>query len=287
MATMYKLTKKYDGNKHVNIPAENVIGGILIAPGGKPYFVGALLEKFNIAKSKAEKVKSYKDLTDELKQCVIKIGDYEEYSCYNSQELFKSEKEKQNAFMRTKGYTWVKTMHYVDGCEAMMTGDTENDGEFVERWICKNKDGEVVNFSEKLILEGYYGQEKIDEYHKEKEREREEIILNEQISIAEKTVKEFVKNHENIVEVPEKFETKEDDEYYSFAKSGHNIHGSGVAYCIRDNKFFKIGNNGMDGDDWSRNNMGTGGAGAIAIEYKFDESIINLIKEYAEIGMYN
>lgn len=287
MAKMYKLTKKFDGNKHVNIPADNVIGGILIAPGGKPYFVGKLLEKFNIAKSSAEKVKSYKDLTEELKNCVVRIGDYEDYSCYNAEELFKSEKDRQNAFMKEKGYRWEKYMHYVDGYEAMMTGDTENDGEFVERWRCKNKEGEVVNFSEKLILEGYYGQDKIDEYYKDKEKEREEIKLNEAIANAEKTVREFTNNNDNIVEYPEKFETNEDDEYFSFRKSGHNIYGSGVAYCIRKNNFFKIQNNGMDGDDWSRNNMGTGGAGAIAIEYKYDENIVSLIKKYALLGQYN
>lgn len=46
--------------------------------------------------------------------------------------------------------------------------------------------------------------------------------------------------------------------------NGHNIYGSGTLLFADDSYLYVIDNNGMDGDDWSRNNLGTGGAGAIA-----------------------
>ena len=45
---------------------------------------------------------------------------------------------------------------------------------------------------------------------------------------------------------------------------GHNIYGSGTLLFADDSYLYVIDNNGMDGDDWSRNNLGTSGAGAIA-----------------------
>ena len=46
--------------------------------------------------------------------------------------------------------------------------------------------------------------------------------------------------------------------------NGHNIYGSGTLLFADDSYLYVIDNNGMDGDEWSRNNLGTGGAGAIA-----------------------
>lgn len=81
--------------------------------------------------------------------------------------------------------------------------------------------------------------------------------------------------------VPNKVKQFNDDEVYSLIGEGHNIYGSGTAYAIDPNKkyIFEIVNNGMDGDDWSRNNYRTGGAGAIAKEFRYDEDIASLIKE--------
>lgn len=42
-----------------------------------------------------------------------------------------------------------------------------------------------------------------------------------------------------------------------------NIHGGGERIIIGNDKVWYVRNNGMDGDDWSRNNVRTGGAGAI------------------------
>jgi hypothetical protein len=42
-----------------------------------------------------------------------------------------------------------------------------------------------------------------------------------------------------------------------------NIYGSGDCFVVNDDEVWYLRNNGMDGDDWSRNNVTTGGAGAI------------------------
>jgi len=45
--------------------------------------------------------------------------------------------------------------------------------------------------------------------------------------------------------------------------STFNIYGGGERIIIGDDKIWYVQNNGADGDDWSRNNVRTGGAGAI------------------------
>jgi len=42
-----------------------------------------------------------------------------------------------------------------------------------------------------------------------------------------------------------------------------NIYGGGSWFVVTDAHIWYVRNNGMDGDDWSRNNVRTGGAGAI------------------------
>lgn len=63
-----------------------------------------------------------------------------------------------------------------------------------------------------------------------------------------------------------------------------NIHGSGDWFVVDGVRVWYCQNNGMDGDDWSRNNVQTGGAGAIGW-YVDDEGLgrelMELSKEYA------
>ena len=44
-----------------------------------------------------------------------------------------------------------------------------------------------------------------------------------------------------------------------------------------------IENNGMDGDDWSRNNVMTGGAGAIGWMIPYDKKLADELKELNDI----
>lgn len=59
---------------------------------------------------------------------------------------------------------------------------------------------------------------------------------------------------------------------------GANIYGGGFWMHADDKFLYLVQNNGMDGDDWSRNNYGTGGAGAICMRVPLTNSIASLLK---------
>jgi hypothetical protein len=59
----------------------------------------------------------------------------------------------------------------------------------------------------------------------------------------------------------------------------HDLYGGGILYIIQDDKILKIKNNGHDNDDWSRNNIQTGGAGAIGVEVPYSTELATEIQE--------
>lgn len=65
---------------------------------------------------------------------------------------------------------------------------------------------------------------------------------------------------------------------------GHNIYGSGMYFIKKDGYLYFIKNNGMDGDDWSRNNFETAGAGAIATRLQITEDVESWLKEAVELN---
>ena len=54
--------------------------------------------------------------------------------------------------------------------------------------------------------------------------------------------------------------------------------GSGEWWVIQESWIWYVQNNGFDGDDWSRNNVQTGGAGAIGVRVKFSEELADKIR---------
>lgn len=62
-----------------------------------------------------------------------------------------------------------------------------------------------------------------------------------------------------------------------------NIYGSGKKFVVQSDKIWYIQNNGMDGDDWSYNNIRTGGAGAIGWYIPYDESLVKELNELKKI----
>lgn len=63
-----------------------------------------------------------------------------------------------------------------------------------------------------------------------------------------------------------------------FCSTG-NLHGSGSWFVVGHDGIWFIQNNGMDGDDWSRNNIITGGAGAIGWRVPYSEALAHRIKQ--------
>ena len=57
-----------------------------------------------------------------------------------------------------------------------------------------------------------------------------------------------------------------------------NPWGGGEWWVIQDSWIWYIKNNGFDGDDWSRNNVQTGGAGAIGVRVPFSEELADKIR---------
>ncbi|MFW6156943.1 MAG: hypothetical protein ACOC7J_06470 [Armatimonadota bacterium] len=60
---------------------------------------------------------------------------------------------------------------------------------------------------------------------------------------------------------------------------GPNIHGGGRWFVVGEDYIWFVRNNGMDGDDWSRNNVATGGAGAIGWRVPYDEELAETIRK--------
>lgn len=61
-----------------------------------------------------------------------------------------------------------------------------------------------------------------------------------------------------------------------------NVYGGGHRFIINDGECWFIRNNGRDGDDWSLNNVQTGGAGAMGWRVPFDEGLASMIREYCK-----
>ena len=69
---------------------------------------------------------------------------------------------------------------------------------------------------------------------------------------------------------------------YERPGKGFNIYGGGAQYVITAEYIWHVRNNGMDGDDWSRNNIHTGGAGAIGTRFEKTETRIAFLEARAE-----
>lgn len=66
-----------------------------------------------------------------------------------------------------------------------------------------------------------------------------------------------------------------DDPFFS-----QDLYGSGQWWVIQPNYIWFIKNNGMDGDNWSLNNVETGGAGAIGVRVPYSEDLAEKIRRY-------
>lgn len=62
-----------------------------------------------------------------------------------------------------------------------------------------------------------------------------------------------------------------------------DIYGGGDWFVITKDHIWYVKNNGMDGDDWSRNNVRTVGAGAIGWKIPIDEKLVSELNELKKI----
>lgn len=64
-----------------------------------------------------------------------------------------------------------------------------------------------------------------------------------------------------------------------------SIYGSGDWFVVMPTTVWYVQNNGMDGDDWSRNNVRTGGAGAIGWFVPLDERLVERLESAEAVLM--
>ena len=61
-----------------------------------------------------------------------------------------------------------------------------------------------------------------------------------------------------------------------------NIYGGGDWFVVGPEWIWFVENNGSDGADWSRNNVRTGGAGAVGRHVPFDAALAGELRELQE-----
>ncbi|WP_156929603.1 hypothetical protein [Methanobrevibacter wolinii] len=115
-----------------------------------------------------------------------------------------------------------------------------------------------------------YRQKKAEEERKKAAEEK-----RKQKEIKEKIMKAFEE-----AETPEK--AKPEGTEYEDPSYEWNIYGGGRMFIINKekNEIWLLKNNGFDGADWSRNNVETGGAGAIGYVVEYTAELEELIKKY-------
>lgn len=180
---------------------------------------------------------------------------------------------------------WLDDMGYF--------GLTENQ---VRGWYYKKEAIDtLVNAGYKVL---YKGVEVTDKAEKaiaaiENEIASEKKKLNDKIFSVRKGWEDINMIIADLRNGAEYISSEEADEISSLPKfkfptwQGSDIYGGGRWMHVKGDDLYLVYNNGHDGDDWSRNNYGTGGAGAICYKVKGRADIVASMDEYIEsIGLF-
>jgi len=105
----------------------------------------------------------------------------------------------------------------------------------------------------------------------EKKRKEEEAKKNHELQQFKAEIeKEF--SYKNTIphDIPQAEKIRLEGEEVPYMGIDSRIYGGGEWFIVQEDYIWRVINNGMDGDDWSKNNIMTGGAGAIG--YKFEKT---------------
>jgi len=129
----------------------------------------------------------------------------------------------------------------------------------------------------------YYRDANESEIKEYEEKEKKVKQKQEERAVYEKTMDSLTSFIQKNGEYPEGSNSIQGEEYLDT----FNIYGGGKK-ILRDNGYiWFIKNNGMDGDDWSRNNVKTSGAGAIGWKIKETPELISKIESIKEFNDQN
>jgi len=177
--------------------------------------------------------------------------------------------------------TWRKIAKYFERFDR----DEEDalDGELYG-WLTAQPEAveKILNVREELTLS--YRKEQAKKRKEEKEKKANE--LKEKLDDIEKAFEnaeypdpkkeapeeaaEFMKGYEKMRVEGEKIQHPLNPE---------NVYGGGEWWVIQENWIWHIRNNGHDGDNWSANNVDTGGAGAIGHRVPYSDDLADKIRE--------
>ena len=268
----YYLIKK-NTTKRIMFPAREV-EGYLVSPQGTAMVVGEDVAAAGF--KSADFQKPFEQLTDAQREIVLHVGDNRGHMVKKRETPTerkareKAERDKQNTFLKERGYRWEKRNFYCSG----------DIGDLVERWFLIDSDGEAVvgakdgggfiaEFgSVKSILTelGYYGQEAIDKAAEET-KDREE-------------------RHQMRAKVDDYFadDANRTGEIFEDAQSQFTVHPIKIEkhyprrqFRIESDCIWHERHNSSAGDDWALNNCDYG----IATQYKLDAEIADCLRSLA------
>ena len=169
----------------------------------------------------------------------------------------KLSREEQNKMLRQHGYYWEKiTQDWLDD---------NDDFETRPGWHLYSKDHREVSVG-RAFREIEIG---VDAVEKEIRKAENEAFIRESIDLEIKRIRH------NQAELIQKHGTRPANEQPEGQRilDTQNIYGGGDWFVIGKDCIWYCQNNGMDGDDWSHNNVRTGGAGAIGWKIPMDTDV--------------
>jgi hypothetical protein len=143
------------------------------------------------------------------------------------------------------------------------------DGELIG-WLTAQPEvvEKILNVREELTLT--YRREQAKKRKEEKEKKAKEL---------QEKIDDIKKAFENAEYPNPGNKMRVEGEVIQHPTNPKNAWGGGEWWAIQENWIWHIRNNGFDGDDWGRNNIETGGAGAIGVRVPFSEELAAQIRE--------
>ena len=142
------------------------------------------------------------------------------------------------------------------------------DGELIG-WLTAQPEAveKILNVREELTLE--YRRREAEKRREEKKKKANELQAK---------IDEVKKAFENAEYPNPGNKMRVEGEVIQHPTHPENVYGGGEWWVIQPEWIWHVRNNGFDGDDWGRNNVQTGGAGAIGVRVPFSEELAAQIR---------
>jgi len=159
--------------------------------------------------------------------------------------------------------TWVKISEYFEKFE-----EDEEDGELCG-WLTAQPETveKILGVREELTLA-----------HRRREAEKRREEKKKKARVLQEKIDEIGMFFVNAEYPKTENKMRVEGEVIQHPTNPQNLWGGGEWWVIQPEWVWHVRNNGFDGDDWSRNNIQTGGAGAIGVRVPFSEELAAKIR---------